>query len=99
MRSLFILSQSEGRVYLSVPTPEAGALLCRALTAEGFTLGGSTPRPEQMGAVMVLNPDRTVSWPGFAGCMAFGCAETVGNQPLLRVDAEKYLNGEPDYLK
>lgn len=99
MKSLYVLSQTEGRVYLSVPTPEAAALLCRALCAEGFTLGGSTPKPEQMGAVMVLNPDRTVSFPGFAGVMAFGCAKTVGDQPLLRVDAEKYLNGESEYLK
>ncbi len=99
MRSLYALSQSDGRVYLSVPTPEAGALLCRALAAEGFTLGGKTPTPERLGAIMVLNPDRTVSYPGFAGAMAFGCANTVGDRPLLRVDAEKYLNGEAEYLK
>ena len=98
MRSLSVLSQTEGRVYLSVPTPEAGALLCRALAAEGFTLGGKIPKPEQMGAVMVLNPDRTVSFPGFAGVMAYGCAKTAGDKPLLRVDAEKYLNGESEYL-
>lgn len=98
MRSLFVLSQSEGSVYLSVPTPEAASLLCRALAAEGFTLGGKTPKPEQMAAVMVLNPDRTVSYPGIAGATAFGCAKTVGGRPLLRVDAEKYLNGEAEYL-
>ena len=98
MRSLYVLSQTENRIYLSVPTPEAASLLCRALTAEGFTLGGKTPEPAQMGAVMVLNPDRTVRYPGIAGVMAFGCAETVGGRPLLRVDAEKYLTGEPEYL-
>ena len=98
MRSLSVLSQTEGRVYLSVPTPEAGALLCRALAAEGFTLGGKIPKPEQMGAVMVLNPDCTVTYPGIAGNLAFACAKTVGDQPLLRVDAEKYLTGESEYL-
>ena len=97
MRSLSVLSQTEGRVYLSVTTPEAASLLCRALAAEGFTLGGNTPKPEQMGAVMVLNPDRTVHYPGFAGSMAFGCASSVGDQPLLRVDAEKYLTGDTEY--
>ena len=99
MRSLYVLSQTENRVYLSVPTPAAASLLCRALCAEGFTLGGKTPKPEQMGAVMVLNPDRTVSYPGLVGNLAFGCAKTVGDRPLLRVDAEKYLNGEPEYVK
>ena len=99
MRTLRGLSRSAGRVYLYAGSAEAKALLCRALCAEGFTLGGEAPSPERLGDVMALNPEGTVTYPGFVGVMAFGCAKQLGDRPLLRVDAEKYLNGEAEYLK
>ena len=45
MRTLRGLSRSAGRIYLYAGSAEAKALLCRALCAEGFTLGGEAPSP------------------------------------------------------
>ena len=61
MRTLRGLSRSAGRVYLYAGSAEAKALLCRALCAEGFTLGGEPPAPERLGDVMALNPEGTVT--------------------------------------
>ena len=48
---------------------------------------------------MAVNDNYTINFVGSVGRMAFGSgAETVNGQKLLRVDFEKYANGESDYL-
>ena len=46
----------------------------------------------------VVNRDWTISHVGWTGHMAFQSAKRIGEQELIRVDYEKYLLGEEEYL-
>ena len=46
----------------------------------------------------VVNCDWTISHVGWAGHMAFQSSKRIGGQELIRVDYEKYLLGEEEYL-
>lgn len=56
-------------------------------------------QPDRAGNnLYVVNRDWTISHVGWAGHMAFQSAKRIGEQELIRVDYEKYLLGEEEYL-
>ena len=46
----------------------------------------------------VVNRDWIISHVGWAGHMVFQSAKSVGGQELIRVDYERYLLGEEEFL-
>ena len=52
----------------------------------------------ELDELYVVNRDWTITHVGWAGHMAFRSAKRVGEQELIRVDYEKYLLGEEEYL-
>ena len=48
--------------------------------------------------IMALDHDGTINFVGFVGHLAFAAAKTIGREPLLRIDHQKYRNGDEDLL-
>lgn len=66
---------------------------------EGFAFGdGEKPTARPGNNLYVVKRDWTISHVGWAGHMAFQSAKSVGGQELIRVDYERYLLGEEEFL-
>ena len=66
---------------------------------EGFTFGdGEKPTARPGNNLYVVNRNWTISHVGWAGHMAFQSAKYVGEQELIRVDYERYLLGEENFV-
>ncbi|WP_287449846.1 hypothetical protein [Sellimonas sp.] len=46
----------------------------------------------------MVNRDWTISHVGWAGHMAFQSAKRIGGQEMIRVDYERYLLGEENFV-
>ena len=99
-RSIEALMNLNGRVYVYLDNEEAAEQFFTQAEAEGFTFGdGERPTARHRDCIMAVNKDHTISYVGFVGHMAFGSGtESVGNEPLIRVDYRRYLTGEEDFL-
>ena len=99
MRNVTELSKLPGKVYVYLNGPATTEKFLQAAETEGFTFGdGAKPTFRPGNDLYAVNPDHKISHCGFIGHMAFQSAKTVGGQELIRVDYEKYLTGEEDYL-
>lgn len=48
---------------------------------------------------MAINHDCTINFVGFLGTIAFhSVVKTIGDETLIRVDFDKYVSGEEDFL-
>ena len=99
MRNVTELSKLNGKVYVYLRDEVIARRFLQDAENEGFTFGGGekpTARPGNN--LYVVNCDWTISHVGWAGHMAFQSAKRIGEQELIRVDYEKYLLGEEEYL-
>ena len=99
MKTIFELSQLEGRVYVYLANVAVGEQFMKQAEDEGFTFGdGATPTERCYAEVMAVNKDKTINYVGTNGRIAFGAgAKKIGDQDLIRVDFAKYLTGEENY--
>ena len=99
-RTITELSKKNGRVYVYLANVAIGEKFLQQAEDEGFTFAdGAKPTERCYAEIMAVNRDITINFVGMNGRIAFGSgAETVNGQKLLRVDFEKYANGESDYL-
>ncbi len=94
-----LVNLNNERVYVYLANNDIGNRFMQQAEDEGFTFnGGVKPTDRCYAEIMAVNDDCTINFVGSVGRMAFGSgAETVGNRKLLRVDFEKYTNGNDDY--
>ena len=99
MRTIKDLVNQHGKVYVYIASDEIGNQFMQQAESEGFTFSdGAKPTSRCYAEIMAVNDNYTINFVGTVGRMAFGSrAEKVGNQRLLRVNYEKYVNGESDY--
>lgn len=99
MKTIFELSQLEGRVYVYLANVALGEAFMKQAEDEGFTFGdGAAPTERCYAEVMAVNNDKTINYVGTNGRIAFGAgAKKIGDQDLIRVDFAKYLAGEENY--
>ena len=99
MRNVTELSKLNGKVYVYLRNEVIVRKFLKDAENEGFTFGdGEKPTARPGNNLYVVNCDWTISHVGWAGHMAFRSAKRVGEQELIRVDYEKYLLGEEEYL-
>lgn len=69
-------------------------------SAEGFRYGDGTGLNERKCEdITALNKDKTINFVGYVGHITFGSStDFVGDDRLLRVDYQKYINGARDYI-
>ena len=99
-RTIKNLAEMDGRVYLYFSSKETKRRFMRQAANEGVTFQDGVcvmARPNDN--IMALNHDMTVNFIGFAGNMAFRHPEAVvGDERLIRVDFQKYMDGENEYI-
>ena len=99
MRNVTELSKLNGKVYVYLRNEVIVRKFLKDAENEGFTFGdGEKPTARPGNNLYVVNRDWTIIHVGWAGHMAFRSAKRVGEQELIRVDYEKYLLGEEEYL-
>ncbi len=99
MRNVTELSKLNGKVYVYLKDEVISRRFLQDAENEGFTFGdGEKPTARPGNNLYVLNCDWTISHVGWAGHMAFQSAKYVGEQELIRVDYERYLSGEEDFV-
>ena len=99
-RTIKNISGMDGRAYVYLSNDEIGNKFMQMAEDEGFTFGdGVKPTERQYAEVMAVNHNSTINYVGVNGRMAFGSGvKTIGDEVLIRVDFEKYLNGDESYL-
>lgn len=98
MRTIKDLLELEGRVYVSSNSEEVRDLFLLNVQKEGFTFGdGALPTSRPLDWVYALNKDMTINFIGRFGYWGFKKPELFLDIKLIRVDYEKYVNGEKDY--
>lgn len=99
-RTIKELSNQNGRVYVYFANAELGKEFMKQAEKEGFTFGdGVKPTEREASVIMAVNRDDTINFVGHVGMMAFGSGiKAIGNEPLIRVDFEKYKNGADDFF-
>lgn len=99
MRNVTELSKSNGKVYVYLRNEVIVRKFLKDAENEGFTFGdGEKPTARPGNDLYVVNCDWRISHVGWAGHMAFRSAKRIGEHKLIRVDYEKYLLGEEEYL-
>ena len=82
------------RVYLYLADKETAKKFVADATAEGYTFPDGVKISERKANdFYVLNPDKTVNFINSIGRVAFQC----NAQQIIRVDYQKYINGEENY--
>lgn len=100
MKTIYELSQLDGRVYVYLANVALGEAFMKQAEDEGFTFtDGAAPTERCYAEIMALNKDKTMNYVGSIGRMAFGGgAKKIGDENLVRVDFEKYAAGNDDYM-
>ena len=99
MRNVTELSKLNGKVYVYLRDEVIARRFLQDAENEGFTFGdGEKPTARPGNNLYVVNCDWTISHVGWAGHMAFQSAKYVGEQELIRVDYERYLLGEENFV-
>ena len=95
-----LVNERNCKVYVYLANDEIGNEFMRQAENEGFAFAdGTKPTNRCYAEIMAVNNDCTINFVGGVGRMAFGSgADKVGNQKLLRVDYEKYISGEVNYM-
>ena len=99
MRNVTELSKLNGKVYVYLRDEVIARRFLQDAENEGFTFGdGEKPTARPGNNLYVVNRDWTISHVGWTGHMAFQSAKYVGEQELIRVDYERYLSEEEDFI-
>ena len=99
MRTINNLLSLEGRIYVWLEDEEIQRRFMQDAEAEGFTFGEDRlPTRMPLDSIVALNINHTLNYVGIIGHMAFDHPTHVSGQKLIRVDYEKYIAGDDDYL-
>lgn len=95
MRTIKELLQHAKKVYIVLPTKAMQYRFMSDADREGITFSDGMRATDRMaGDIMALLPAGHICFVGWAGRMCF----KLGGNAVLRVDYEKYISDEDDYL-
>ena len=99
-RTITALASQKGRAYIYLANDEIGNWFMQQAETEGFTFGdGVKPTARGYAEIMAVNHNITINFVGANGRIAFGSGiKKIGDENFIRVDFEKYIAGEEDYL-
>ena len=82
-----LLAKYNGRIYVYFPDEATCSRFLHDAEAEGFTFGdGALPTSRHYSDLYAINRDNTINYVGFFGHLAFGCADQIGEEKLIRID-------------
>ena len=99
MRNVTELSKLNGEVYVYLRDEVIARRFLQDAENEGFTFGdGEKPTARLGNNLYVVNRDWMISHVGWADHMAFQSAKRIGEREMIRVDYERYLLGEENFV-
>ena len=99
MRTVAELICPGGHIYVWLRGKSLAMRFLRDADTEGFTFGdGVKPTQRETSDLFALKPDWTICYVGMWGRMGFYQADTISDEPIVRVDYGKYLSGAEDYV-
>lgn len=82
-----LLENSNGRIYIYLPDEATCSRFLHDAEAENFTFcDGVLPTSRQHSDLYAVNRNNTINYVGFVGHIAFGCADQIGEEKLIRID-------------
>ena len=85
----------ECKVYFFMKDKDTCRRFYRDAEAEGITFGGEKPTDKETSDIIALLPSGEICYVGWAGRMCYhNCTNGV-----IRIDYDKYINGNPFYLR
>ena len=95
MRTIKDLVKNEKKVYIYLRNSAAEYRFMYDAEREGITYGdGVKPTERPVDDIMALHNDGTICFLGWAGRMAYHYSKDA----VKRIDYEKYINGDAEYL-
>lgn len=95
MRTIKELVKNETKVYIHLRNSATEYRFMSDAEREGITYGdGVKPTERPVDDIMALHNDGTICFLGWAGRMAYHYSKGT----VKRIDYEKYINGETEYL-
>lgn len=95
MRTIKELVGKEEKVYIVLKDKATQLRFQSEAEKEGITFGdGAKPTDRPVDDIMALKTDSTICFLGWAGRMCYHNRR----ERILRVDYDKYVNGESDYV-
>lgn len=85
-------SEFDGKLYLFSNDQEIGERLLNDAEKEGYLFGKVKPSEKQWSDMIAVNKDKTISYVGIIGRIAYQTGEATG------IDYKKYVSGEDDYM-
>ena len=93
-----IKEANDARIYIYCRTEGISQRFLEDAECQGITFGdGMIPTERHATDVYRLYEEHTISYVGYSGHLQFNIS-SAPKERLFRVDYEKYLHGEPDYL-
>lgn len=88
----------KGHLYIFCADKETEDRFVKDAEDAGILCGdGEKPTVRGGAQLIILYPNRTISFPGTVGHIAFQSAKTMGDKKILRADYRKFVGGG-DYL-
>lgn len=99
MRTVENLMKMDGRVFVYLRGNETKRRFLTDAESEGFMFRNWVkPADGPCSNLYVLNDDRTLNYPGCIGHMAFHNPKSWRGKTMIRIDYEKYVSGQDDYM-
>lgn len=94
MRTIKSQLNQSNKVYFFMKNEDTCRRFYQDAEAEGITFGGSNPTEKEPTDIIALLPNGEICYVGWAGHMCYyNCKEGV-----IKIDYNKYVQGEKDYL-
>ena len=98
MRTVTELLQQKGKIIVHCSSEGIAKLFLRNAKAEGFLIGGEDPEGKEPSDLFALGDDFSISYPGYAGHLAFRTKGWRSPVPVAYIDYGKYVTGQKRYM-
>lgn len=87
------------RVYVYLPNKNLTRQFMENAESEGFSFGdGVKPTARECDSIMAVNENMTINYVGIIGHIAFENGDKIGDKRLLKINYERYISGDENYI-
>lgn len=86
-----------GKIYIYLANEKIGKQFMQDAESEGYRFGKIKPTENGRSNIIALESKKQLSYVGFVGHMNFRC-NGGSDEGLTRIDYEKYVNGDKNFL-
>lgn len=88
-----LLTLNKGKIYVFLSDETTGNAFLKNIEAEDFTFAdGIKPTGRHWDNIIAINTDKTISYVGFIGRIAFQCGKNTGKDQFIKINYHELLN-------